>query len=63
MRRDVIVEEVRKARMEYAAQHGNSLDRIVDDLKRRQDQGEFEVVRRRPRPPRKITHMKSRRSA
>ena len=58
--RDVIVEEVRRARKAYATKHGNDLDRIVDDLKRRQDQGEFEVVRRRPRPARKTTHQKKR---
>jgi hypothetical protein len=61
--RDVIVEEVRRARKAYAAKHGHNLDRIVDDLKRRQDQGEFEVVRRRPRPARKSAHVKSKRSA
>ena len=56
--RDAIVEEVRRARSAYAAKHGHDLDRIVDDLKHRQDRGEFEVVRRRPRPARKITHPK-----
>ena len=52
--RDPIVEEVRRARAEYAAKLGHDLDQIVDDLKRRQDQGEFEVVRRRPRPAMKV---------
>jgi hypothetical protein len=61
--RDVIVEEVRRARKAYAAKHGNDLDRIVDDLKHRQDQGEFKVVRRRARPARKPTRQKSMRSA
>ena len=61
--RDVIVEEVRKARKAYAAKHGHDLDRMVDDLKRRQEQGEFDVVRRRPRPARKVVPGRSKRSA
>ena len=43
--RDPIVEEVRRARAAYAAQFDHDLDRMVDDLKRRQDRGEFKVVR------------------
>lgn len=54
MRRDPIVREVRKAREAYAAQFGHNLDRIVEDLRRRQDAGEFQVVRRLPRPPRRF---------
>ena len=54
MKRDLIVEEVRKAREAYAAQFGHSLDRIVEDLQRRQDGGEFQVIRRLPRHPRKV---------
>ena len=61
--RDPIVEEVRRARAAYAAQFDHDLDRIVDDLKRRQDQGEFKVVRRQPRPARKVSRLRSRRSA
>jgi hypothetical protein len=61
--RDVIVEAVRRARKAYASKHGNDLDRIVDDLKRRQDQGEFKVVRRRPRAARKTVRQKAMRSA
>ncbi len=61
--RDPIVEEVRRARAAYAAQFDHDLDRIVDDLKRRQDQGEFKVVRRAPRPARKMPGPRSRRSA
>jgi hypothetical protein len=60
---DPIVEEVRKARAAYAAQFEHDLDRIVDDLKRRQDRGEFKVVRRAPRPARKMARPRSRRSA
>jgi len=48
--RDPIVEEVRRARAAYGAKFGHDLDQIVDDLRRRQDEGEFKVVRRRPRP-------------
>ena len=54
MRRDPIVRGVRKARDAYAAQFDHNLDRIVEDLRRRQDAGEFQVVRRLPRPPRRI---------
>jgi len=61
--RDPIVEEVRRARAAYAAQFDNDLDRIVDDLKRRQDQGEFKVVRRASRPARKLPRPRSQRSA
>lgn len=60
--RDPIVEEVRRARAAYAAKLGHDLDRIVDDLKRRQEQGEFAVVRRRPRAAMKI-RSRARRSA
>jgi hypothetical protein len=61
--RDPIVEQVRRARAAYAAQFDHDLDRMVDDLKRRQDQGEFKVVRRPPRPARKVPPPRSRRSA
>ncbi len=54
MRRDPIVREVREARNAYAAQFEHNLDRIVEDLRRRQDAGEFQVVRRLPRLPRRI---------
>ncbi len=55
MKRDPIVEEVRKAREAYAAQFDHNLDRMVEDLQRRQDSGEFQVVRRLPRRPRKVS--------
>ncbi len=61
--RDPIVEEVRRARAAYAAQFNHDLDRIVDDLKRRQEQGEFKVVRRAPRPARKLPRPRSRQTA
>jgi hypothetical protein len=61
--RDPIVEQVRRARAAYAAQFDHDLDRIVDDLERRQDQGEFKVVRRPPRPARKVPRPRLRRSA
>jgi len=60
---DPIVEQVRWARAAYAAKFNHDLDRIVEDLKRRQDQGEFKVVRRAPRPARKLPRPRSRRSA
>ena len=61
--RDPIVEQVRKAREAYAAQFDHDLNRIVADLKRRQDQGEFQVVRRAPRPARTTARVRSRRVA
>jgi hypothetical protein len=51
--RDPIVEQVRKAREAYAVQFDHDLDRIFADLKRRQNRGEFRVVRRAPRPARR----------
>ena len=41
---DPIVEEVRKARDEYARQFGYDLKAICQDLKKRQDAGGREVV-------------------
>lgn len=61
--RDPIVEEVRKAREAYAAQFGHDLNRIVEDMKRRQVKGEFQVVRRAPRPARKTAQTRARRVA
>jgi hypothetical protein len=61
--RDPIVEQVRKARQAYAAQFDHDLNRIVEDLKRRQDQGEFRVVRRAPRRARKTARPRARRVA
>ena len=61
--RDPIVEQVRKAREAYAAQFDHDLNRIVADLKRRQDQGEFQVVRRAPRPTRTIARARTGRVA
>jgi hypothetical protein len=55
---DEIVEEVRRARAEHAAQHGNDLRRIFQDLKRKQDASSRQVVSRPPRPPR-LTHRSS----
>ena len=61
--RDPIVEQVRKAREAYAAQFDHDLNRIVADLKRRQDQGEFQVIRRAPRPARTTARARARRVA
>ena len=47
----------------YAAQFDHDLNRIVADLKRRQDQGEFQVVRRAPRPARTTARARARRVA
>jgi hypothetical protein len=60
MKRDPVVEEVRKAREAYTAQFDHNLDRIVEDLQRRQDGGEFQVIRRPPRRPRKVSRSPAR---
>lgn len=41
---DEIVEEVRKAREEHAAAHGNDLRRIYEDLKAKQETSGRRVV-------------------
>ena len=61
--RDPIVEQVRRARAAYAAELGHDLDRMVEDLKRRQSRGEFKVVRLPPRPARKMPLRRPRLSA
>ena len=61
--RDPIVEQVRRARAAYAVRFDHDLDRIVDDLKSRQEQGEFKVVRRAARPARKLPRPRSKRTA
>lgn len=48
---DPIVEEVRRAREEYAAEFDYDLDAIYRDLKKREAEGEFKTVRREPRRP------------
>ena len=53
MPRDPIVEEVHRIREAYAARFNFDLAALVRDLKERQDRGEFEVVYRVPRKPRR----------
>jgi hypothetical protein len=53
MPRDPIVEEVHRIREAYAAKFNFDLAALVRDLKQRQDRGEFEVVYRAPRKPRR----------
>ena len=60
MKPDPIVEEVRKAREAYLAECGYDLDRMVEDLQRRQDKGEFKVTYRPPRRPRKVSRISRR---
>ena len=47
--KDPIVEEVRKARQEHAAQFGNDLAAICEDLKRIERESEHRVVSFEPR--------------
>ena len=48
---DVIVEEVRKARDEYAAQFNYDLDAIFKDMKQQEEKSDCEVVSLPPRKP------------
>lgn len=52
MAKDPIVDEVRRVRKEYATRFNFDLDAIYRDLKKREHEGEFTVVYRRPRRPR-----------
>lgn len=52
MAKDPIVDEVRRVREEYATRFSFDLDAIYRDLKKREHEGEFTVVYRRPRRPR-----------
>ncbi len=63
MAKDAIVEEVRRIREAYAARFNYDLDAIYRDLKEREERGEFSVVYRRPRPPRKPPRSQQRRRA
>jgi len=49
MAKDLIVEEVRRIRQQYAAQFNYDLAAIFRDLQERQARGEFTVVSRKPR--------------
>lgn len=48
---DEVIAEVWRIRDEYVKQHHNSLDEIVEDLRRRQSEHPSQVVDRRQRPP------------
>ena len=52
MFRDPIVEEIKRYREEYAARFNHDLRAILEDIQRRQGDGNREVVRREPRRPR-----------
>ena len=49
MREDPIVSEIRKYRLEHAAQYGHDLDRICAALRERQKESGRKVVTRGPR--------------
>lgn len=48
---DEIVEEIRKARDEYAAQFNYDLDAIFKDLKQQEEKSQRELVSRPPKQP------------
>ncbi len=49
MYRDEVIEEVWRNRDAYASEHQHDLERIVEDLRRRQNENPSKVVdRRRP---------------
>jgi len=50
--KDPIVEEVRRARREYAARFNFDLEAMRADMAERERRGEFKTVRRPPRRPR-----------
>lgn len=51
MGNDPILEEIHRVREDYAARFNYDLKAIYLDLKAREAQGEFVVVRRAPRAP------------
>lgn len=54
MRPDPIVEEVRKARDEYAKRFNYDLDEICRDLREKQRRGKRSVISLPPKRPRKM---------
>jgi hypothetical protein len=46
---DPIVEEVRRHRMEHTRKFGGDLKLICEDLRRKQREGGYEVIRRPPK--------------
>ena len=57
---DPILEELHRIREEYAARFNYDLQAMYRELKAREDQGEFVVVHRSPRPPRAKEALKKR---
>lgn len=55
MWKDPIVEEIRRARSEYAASLNNDIDRIFEDIKQRQTRYGKKLVKLPPRKPRTDT--------
>jgi hypothetical protein len=53
MDKDPILEELHRVREEYAARFSYDLRAMYRDLKAREERGEFVVVHRAPRPPRR----------
>lgn len=51
MWQDPIVKETRELREEYAAQFDHDLDRIFDDIQKRQSQTDRKVINLSPRKP------------
>jgi len=49
---DPILEELHRVRDEYASRFNYDLKAMYRDMKKREEQGEFKVVHRPPRPPR-----------
>jgi len=55
MWKDLIVEEVRKQRRQYASRFGFDLDAIFRDLKRKEHQGRRKLVSPPPSRPRRTS--------
>ena len=55
MWKDPIVEEIRRARSEYAASLSNDLDKIFEDIKKKQAKTGKKLVKLPPRKPRTDT--------
>ena len=52
MNKDPILKELHRVREAYSARFNYDLRAMYQDLKAREDRGEFVVVHRSPRPPR-----------
>jgi hypothetical protein len=60
MASDPIIEEIHRIREAYAARFNYDLRAIYQDLKKREEQGEFVVVSRSPRPSQEEVRPKKR---